>query len=428
MKLNTINTLVLANGMRVVHVPSQGTGMVYVNMLYGVGARNEDFEHTGIAHLLEHLMFDGTKAVPSFDEPLERAGGENNAYTNNDVTCYYISLPKQNAELAFWLESDRMRNIAFNKKKVDVQRQVVIEEFKQTTLNRPYGDVSRILRAMAYKVHPYRWSTIGRCFAHIADTPVSVIRSFYNRFYAPDNAVLSVVGDIPFEQVEEWCRKWFAPIPESGFVKPQLPVEPRQTRQRRKTVCRNVPENALYMGFHMGGRMDADYYPCDVISDILSNGYSGRLLVRLVKEKRLFSKIDAFISGCEDAGMFWIYSRVPDGVAMEDAEAALWAELEQLKRELVPAEELEKVRNRFESDFTFRNLSGENLGSNVALAAMRGNLDSHFKEPEMYSAVTACDVRSAAKELFRKGNSVVLYYLKTENARSGFRKDGVVKA
>ena len=407
----SINSAVLANGLHVVHIPSDGD-MVFVNLLYGVGARNEDYEHTGIAHLLEHLMFEGTKAVPSFDEPLERAGGENNAYTNNDVTCYYISLPKQNAELAFWMESDRMRNITFEKGKVDVQRQVVIEEFKQTTLNRPYGDVGSILRSMAYKVHPYRWSTIGRCFAHIAETPVRVIRNFYNRYYAPDNAVLSVVGDISFEQVMEWSRKWFGAIPANGKPKDVLPVEPRQTRQRRRTVYRNVPENALYMGFHMGGRTSADYYPCDVISDVLSNGYSGRLLVRLVKEKRLFTKIDAFISGSEDAGMFWIYSRVPDDVSMEDAEAAVWAELEQLKKELVSAEELEKVRNRFESEFTFRNLGGENLGGNVALAVLRGDIDTHFCEPEYYKAVTAEDLRSAAKELFRKGNSVVLHYLK----------------
>lgn len=412
METSAMNSTVLDNGLRIVHVPSPGAGMVYVNLLYGVGARNEDFGHTGIAHLLEHLMFDGTKAVPSFDEPLESAGGENNAYTNNDVTCYYISLPKQNAELAFWIESDRMRNIPFNRKKVDVQRQVVIEEFKQTSLNRPYGDASSILRSMAYKVHPYRWSTIGRCFAHIADTPVSVIRRFYDRFYAPDNAVLSVVGDIPFEQVVEWSTKWFGSIPASGFVKPLLPAEPRQVRQRRKTVYRNVPENALYMGFHMGGRLDADYYPCDVISDVLSNGYSGRLQSRLVKERRLFSKIDAFISGSEDAGMFWIYSRVPDNVSMEEAEAAVWEELEQLKNELVPDDELEKVRNRFESDFTFRNLAGENLGNNVALAVWRGCPDSHFKEPELYRAVTARALRSAARELFRKGNSCVLYYLK----------------
>ena len=407
-----LNRMVLPNGLRILHMRVEDARMVYVNLLYGVGARNEDFECTGLAHLLEHLMFEGTAVVPSFDEPLERAGGENNAYTNNDVTNYYISLPKENAELAFWMESDRMCNVTFGKRKVDIQRQVVIEEFKQTTLNRPYGDVSMILRSMAYRKHPYRWSTIGRKFSHISDVPCSVIRRFYKRFYAPDNAVLSVVGDLPFEQVVEWCEKWFGNIPAKGVVTPILPQEPRQIRQRRRTVYRDVPENALYFGFHMGGRLNPDYYPCDVISDVLSNGYSGRLLLRLVKEKRLFSKIDAFISGSEDPGMFWIYSRVPDGVPVEEAEAAVWQELELLKSELVPEEELEKVRNRFESEFTFRNLGGENLSNNIALAEWRGSLDSHFREPEMYRAVTAEGVRRAARELFRKGNSVVLHYLK----------------
>ena len=393
-------------------MPMPDMQMVYVNLLYGVGARNESFEYTGIAHLLEHLMFEGTKAVPSFDEPLESAGGENNAYTTNDVTNYYIALPKQNAELAFWMESDRMCNISFGNKKVNVQRQVVMEEFKQTTLNRPYGDASRILRSMAYKVHPYRWSTIGRELKHIADVPVSVIRDFYKRHYAPDNAVLAVVGDIPFEQVVVWCEKWFGPIPSAGYRPSLLPEEPRQTRQRRKTVYRDVPENALYLGFHMGSRLDADYYPCDVISDVLSNGYSGRLLVRLVKEKKLFSKIDAFISGCEDKGMFWIYSRVAEGVSVKDAEDAIWHELDLLKNELVPAEELEKVRNRFESEFYFRNVGGESLCNNIALAELRGSLESHFDEPLKYRAVQSEAIRETARELFRKGNSSVLYYLK----------------
>ena len=407
-----VNKTTLSNGLRIVHMPIKERQMVYVNLLYGVGARNESYEYTGIAHLLEHLMFEGTKAIPSFDEPLESAGGENNAYTTNDVTNYYIALPKQNAELAFWMESDRMCNITFGKKKVDIQRQVVMEEFKQTKLNRPYGDASLILRSMAYKVHPYRWSTIGRELKHIADVPVSVISNFYKRHYVPDNAVLAVVGDIPFEQVVEWSEKWFGKIPSNGFKPAVLPAEPRQVRQRRKTVYRGVPENALYMGFHMGSRLDADYYPCDVISDVLSNGYSGRLHARLVKEKKLFSRIDAFISGCEDKGMFWIYSRVADGVSMKEAEDALWNELDLLKTEAVPEEELEKVRNRFESEFYFRNVGGENLCNNIALAELRGSLASHFDEPVKYRAVCADDIIMTARELFRKGNSSVLYYLK----------------
>ncbi len=409
-----INRKTLSNGLRIVHHRTPDSQMVYVNVLYAVGSKNEDYEFTGIAHLFEHLMFGGTKAVPSFDEPLECAGGENNAYTNNDITNYYISLPKQNAELAFWMESDRMQHLSLSAKKVDVQRNVVMEEFKQGNLNRPYGDVSMLLRAMAYKKHPYRWSTIGRKLSHISSVPLSHLRKFYKRYYAPDNAILVVLGDLSFEQVVEWSEKWFGAIPSKGYKRPALPVEPRQLRARRKTVFRSVPENALYMVFHMGGRGDADYYPCDLISDILSNGYSGRLLTRLVKEKKLFSKIDAFISGSEHPGLFWIYSRVAQGVSMEDAEAAIWEQLDELKEQIVPAEEIEKVKNRFESEFYFRNLGGENLANNLAIAELRGDAHLHLEEVERYRAVTAADVRSAARELFRKGNSSVLYYMKKE--------------
>lgn len=410
--MKTVNRYRLNNGLRIVHILDETSQMVYVNLLYGVGARNESSEYTGIAHLFEHLMFEGTPAVPSFDEPLESAGGENNAYTNNDITNYYISLPKQNAELAFWLESDRMQNIELTEESVHVQRRVVMEEFKQEHLNRPYGDVSMLLRALAYKKHPYRWSTIGRKLSHIADVSVEVLREFYSQYYAPDNAVLSVVGNISFEQVVQWSEKWFGAIPAKGVKKQPLPQEPRQRRQRRRTVYRNVPENALYMAFHMGARAHSDYFPCDVISDILSNGYSGRLLYRLVKKRHLFTKIDAFITGCDDPGLFWIYSRVAPGVSMKQAEEAIWQELTLLQTELVPDKELNKVRNRFESEHTFRNLSGENLCNNIAVAEWRSKAETLFNEVAEYRAVTAEQVRSTAKELFRKGNSNVLYYMK----------------
>ncbi len=413
-----IERATLANGLRVVHHRIEGSQMVYVNVLYNVGAKNEDYEYTGLAHLLEHLMFEGTAAVPSFDEPLERAGGENNAYTTNDITDYYISLPRQNAELAFWLESDRMQNILLDAKNVNVQRKVVMEEFKQGDLNRPYGDVSALMRAMAFKCHPYRWSTIGRKLSHISDVPLARIREFYKRFYAPDNAILSVAGDISFEQVMEWCEKWFGAIPAINFKKPALPVEPRQVRRRSRSVVRDVPENALYMAFHMGGRSDSDYYPCDILSDVLSNGYSGRLLIRLVKERGLFSKIDAFISGSEEPGLFQIHSRLSRGVTMEQAEAAIWEELEKLKAEEVPAAELEKVKNRYESGFVFRNQSGENLTSNLAMAELRGDANLHYKEVEQYRAVTASQIRTTARELFRKGNCSVLHYHSKENRNS----------
>lgn len=407
-----INRHKLANGLRIVHVADDTSQMVYLNLLYGVGARNEQYEYTGIAHLFEHLMFEGTSAIPSFDEPLERAGGENNAYTNNDVTSYNISLPRCNAELAFWMESDRMQNIVLTEESVSVQRHVVIEEFKQEHLNRPYGDANMILRPLAYKQHPYRWSTIGRKMSHIAKVPVDVLQQFYSRYYAPDNAVLSVVGNISFEQVVEWSEKWFGAIPAKNYVKPQLPCEPRQRKQRRKTVRRNVPQNALYMAFHIGGRGDKDFFPADVISDILSNGYSGRLASRLVKKKKVFTKIDAFVSGSDHPGLFSIYARVCDGVKMENAEAAVWHELELLQQKHVPASELDKVRNRFEADHIFRNLSGENLAGNLAVAEWRSRAEELFEEIPAYRAVTAEDVRKAACEIFRKGNSSVLYYMK----------------
>ena len=405
-----INRHRLSNGLRIIHACDEALQMVYVNLLYGVGARNEQYEHTGIAHLFEHLMFEGTPEVPSFDEPLERAGGENNAYTNNDITNYYISLPVQNSELAFWMESDRMCNIDLTEESVSVQRQVVIEEFKQEHLNRPYGDVSMLLRPMAFKHHPYRWSTIGRKPSHIANVPVEVLRDFYSRYYAPDNAILAVVGNISFEQVIEWSEKWFGAIPAKGVGTPSLPIEPRQVRQRRKKVYRNVPQDALYMVFHMGGRCDSDFFPCDVISDILSNGYSGRLMARLVRKKKIFTKIDAFVSDSIDPGLFSIYGRVAEGVTLEKAEAALWHELELLQKQLVPKNEIEKVRNRFESEHIFRNLSGENLAGNLAVAEWRGAAESLFDEVASYRKVTPEEVRSAARELFRKGNSSVLYY------------------
>ena len=405
-----INRHRLSNGLRIIHACDETLQMVYVNLLYGVGARNEQYEYTGIAHLFEHLMFEGTPEVPSFDEPLERAGGENNAYTNNDITNYYISLPKQNAELAFWMESDRMCNIDLTDESVSVQRQVVIEEFKQEHLNRPYGDVSLLLRPMAFKHHPYRWSTIGRKPSHIANVPVEVLRDFYSRYYAPDNAILAVVGNISFEQVVEWSEKWFGAIPAKGVGRPTLPVEPRQVRQRRKTVYRNVPQDALYMVFHMGGRCDSDFFPCDVISDVLSNGYSGRLMARLVRKKKIFTKIDAFVSDCIDPGLFSIYGRVAEGVSLEKAEEALWYELQLLQTKLVPKSEIEKVRNRFESEHIFRYLCGENLAGNLAVAEGRGSAESLFDEVASYRNVTPEEVRSAARELFRKGNSSVLYY------------------
>lgn len=400
----------LNNGLRLVHLQDDSTEMVHVNLLYGVGAKNEMYEYTGIAHLLEHLLFEGTEKFPSFDEPLEAAGGDSNAYTNNDFTNYFISLPRRNAELAFCMEADRMCNISLDDEKVDIQRQVVMEEFKQGHLNKPYGDVSMLMRKLAFKKHPYRWSTIGRKLSHIANVPVEVVRDFYHCHYVPENAVLAVVGNISFEQVKEWTIKWFGDIPARACDKHDIPAEPRQRRRRTAVVRRNVPDNALYMAFHMDGFNGKDYYPCDVISDILANGYSGRLSERLVKKKKLFTRIDAFISNTEHDGLFWIYSRLAKGVTFERAEAAILNELEILQQKEVSISELNKVRNRFESEQIFGNLNGANFAEKLALAEWYGDVTRAWRETDMYCAVTAKDVKRVATELFRKGNSSVLYY------------------
>ena len=400
----------LDNGLRLVHVLDESTEMVHVNILYGVGAKNEDYEHTGLAHLLEHLMFEGTERFPSFDEPLEEAGADSNAFTNNDFTNYFISLPRRNAELAFCMEADRMCNMVLDDEKVDVQRQVVMEEFKQSYLNKPYGDVTTLVRKMAFKKHPYCWSTIGRKLKHISDVPLEVVQDFYHRHYTPGNAVLAVVGNISFEQVKEWTLKWFGSIPARECVKREIPAEPRQQRMRRMTVQRNVPGNALYMAFHMDSFSGKGYYACDVISDIFANGYSGRLNERLVKKKKLFTRVDAFITNNEHPGLFWIYSRLADGVSYERAEEALWNELEALQRELVPRAEMEKVRNRFESDQVFANISGENFAANLAQAEWYGDVSRAWRETDMYRRVTSEEVMLMARELFRRGNASVLYY------------------
>ena len=407
-----VSRFTLSNGLRLVHLQDDSTEMVHVNLLYGVGAKNEEYEYTGIAHLLEHLLFEGTEKFPSFDEPLEAAGGDSNAYTNNDFTNYFISLPRRNAELAFCMEADRMCNISLDDEKVDVQRQVVMEEFKQGHLNKPYGDVSMLMRKLAFKKHPYRWSTIGRKLSHIADVPVEVVRDFYNRHYVPENAVLAVVGNISFEEVKEWSIKWFGDIPARPCEKREITAEPRQCRRRTAVVQRNVPDDALYMAFHMDGFNGKDYYPCDVISDILANGYSGRLSERLVKKKKLFTRIDAFISNTEHDGLFWIYSRLAKGVSYERAEAAILNELELLQEKEVPRSELDKVRNRFESEQIFGNLSGANFAEKLALAEWYGDVTRAWRETDMYRAVTAKDVKRVAQELFRKGNASVLYYKK----------------
>lgn len=405
-----INRHILSNGLRLVHSQDASTQMVALNVLYNVGARDENPEHTGFAHLFEHLMFGGSVNIPDYDAPLQLAGGENNAWTNNDITNYYLTVPRQNVETGFWLESDRMLSLDFSERSLEVQRGVVMEEFKQRCLNQPYGDVGHLLRPLAYRVHPYQWPTIGKELSHIANATLEEVKDFFFRFYAPNNAVLAVTGNISFEEAVSLTEKWFGPIPRREVPLRQLPKEPVQTGERRQVVERNVPLDSLFMAYHMCDRLDSDYYAFDILSDILSNGRSSRLNQHLVQEKQLFSSIDAYISGTIDAGLFHISGKPAAGVSLEEAEAAVREELNELQTALVQEHELEKVKNKFESTQIFGNINYLNVATNLAWFELNGQAEDMEKEVERYRAVTADRLKAVAQTAFREENGVVLYY------------------
>ncbi|WP_432418341.1 M16 family metallopeptidase [Bacteroides fragilis] len=405
-----INRHILSNGLRLVHSQDASTQMVALNVLYNVGARDENPEHTGFAHLFEHLMFGGSVNIPDYDAPLQLAGGENNAWTNNDITNYYLTVPRQNVETGFWLESDRMLSLDFSERSLEVQRGVVMEEFKQRCLNQPYGDVGHLLRPLAYRVHPYQWPTIGKELSHIANATLEEVKDFFFRFYAPNNAVLAVTGNISFEEAVSLTEKWFGPIPRREVPLRQLPKEPVQTGERRQVVERNVPLDSLFMAYHMCDRLDADYYAFDILSDILSNGRSSRLNQHLVQEKQLFSSIDAYISGTIDAGLFHISGKPAAGVSLEEAETAVREELNELQTALVQEHELEKVKNKFESTQIFGNINYLNVATNLAWFELNGQAEDMEKEVERYRAVTADRLKAVAQTAFREENGVVLYY------------------
>lgn len=404
----------LDNGLRIVHSEDKTTQMVALNLLYNVGARDEHPDHTGFAHLFEHLMFGGSVNIPDYDSPLQQAGGENNAWTNNDITNYYITLPRQNVETAFWLESDRMLSLAFTPRSLEVQRQVVSEEFKQRYLNQPYGDMGALVRELAYRVHPYQWCTIGKDISHITQATLDEVKDFFFRFYAPNNAILAVSGNITPEETIRLAEKWFGPIPRRDVRPRNLPQEPAQQEERRLSVERNVPADALSMTFHMVER-HPDYYAFDMLSDILSNGRSSRLVQHLVKEKAVFSTVDAYISGSVEAGLFHIMGNPVPGISLEQAEEAIRQELELLKNEPIAEEELEKVKNKYESNFIFANINYLDLATNLAYFELIGKAEDINTEVDKYRAVSASQIMRVAKETFVRENSSTLYYIAKKN-------------
>jgi len=400
----------LENGLRVVVHQDTSTPMAVVNVLYNVGAKDENPSKTGFAHLFEHLMFGGSVNIPVYDEPLQRAGGENNAYTTNDLTNYYCQIPAENIETAFWLESDRMLSLAFSPKSLEVQRKVVCEEFKEHYINKPYGDAWHKMRELAYTKHPYRWMTIGASLAHVEQATMEDVKDFFFQFYRPNNAVLVVTGNVNTAQVKELAEKWFGPIPAGKPYARNLPAEPQQEKSRTLDVRADVPMDMLMMTWHIGGRFDEGYHATDLLTDVLGGGASARLYEQLIKVKQLFSSIDCFHFGTVDPGLLVITGKLVKGVTMSVAEKAVMAEVEQIKNTLLPAKEVQKVINKTESLICFEDMSIMNRAHSLAFYELLGDAALMNEELAKYQAVTPEMIQKTANVIFNDNNRNTLYY------------------
>jgi len=407
----------LDNGLCLLVHQDQTTPMVAVNLTYKVGARDESPERTGFAHLFEHLMFSGSKNIPSYDQPLQKVGGENNAFTSNDITNYYITLPKNSLETALWLESDRMMELAFSEKGLEVQRQVVIEEFKQRYLNQPYGDVYLLLRPLAYLKHPYQWPTIGKNIEHIETASMQEVKDFFYTHYRPNNAVLTIAGDLEPQKVKQLVEKWFGDIPAGEIDRKNYPQEEQQLQARSLTVERDVPLHAIYKAYHMPDRLHADYHAFDLISDLLSRGNASRFHQKLVKGKKLFHDVQAYIGGDFDPGLFMLTGHLNPGVNMEAAEAALEEEIMLLQEELVTEAELQKVKNKVESTLAFAKTSVLNKAMGLGIAEVIQSAELVNQEYDQYGAVKREDVQRIAQNYFQPHQCSTLYYRSKNQAK-----------
>ncbi len=402
---------VLENGLRVLIHEDTATPMVTVNVLYDVGAKDENPKQTGFAHLFEHLMFGGSINIPEYDDPLQMAGGENNAYTTNDLTNYYCTLPVQNIETALWLESDRMLSLAFDEKSLEVQRKVVCEEFKEHYINKPYGDVWHKMRRLAYKEHPYKWMTIGDELSHVENATLQDVKNFFFKHYTPSNAILVIAGNITAAVAKPLVEKWFGDIPGGAKYNRNLPVEPKQKEARRLEVKANVPIDAFYKCWHIYPRLDNRYYVADLITEIMSGGSSSRLFQALVKEKQLFSNIDCYHMGTIDAGLLTISGKLVKGIKPEDAEKAIEAEIEKLRTILISEEELQKVKNKTESIIAFEDMALGSRANSLAMYELLGDANLINTELNKYHEVTAQQIMEECNVIFEESNSNTLYYL-----------------
>lgn len=400
----------LSNGLTVIHHPDTNSKLCVLNILYKVGSKDENPDKTGFAHLFEHLMFGGSVNISDFDNQLQIAGGDNNAFTSNDITNYYITLPANNIETAFWLESDRMLSLDFSQKVLDVQKAVVIEEFKERYINQPYGDVWLKLLPLAYKVHPYNWPTIGKDFSHIENATLDDVKSFFYSFYAPNNAILVVSGNIDLETTKALSEKWFGPISAREINRPIYHSEPEQTEKRIEHVYNDVPLDAIIMGYHICERLHPDYYAVDLMTDILGGGKSARLFNELLKKQKLFSEIDCYQSGDFDAGLVIIEGKLAKGVTHQQAEAAIEKVLDELINKGVSEVELEKVKNKTETNIRFNDMGVLNKAMKLAYAAYYGDINLANTEVNHYLSVTTQDIQRVAQTYLKSNNCNILYY------------------
>ena len=405
------NSFSLKNGLKVIVHEDRSSPLVAMNILYDVGSKDDDPAMTGMAHLFEHLMYCGTVNIPEYDLPLQMAGGENNAFTNNDITNYYLTIPSENIETGFWLESDRMLQPDFSRNKLDIQKRVVIEEFKQRYLNQPYGDVMLLLRPNAYRVHPYRWPTIGMETSHLESIGLRNVRNFFLSHYSPDNAILTLSGNITAEKGYNLSEKWFGPITGRVTARRRLPEEPQQSEERKLTVERNVPSDSLYKAWHIGPRLSEDFHTLDLLTDLLAGGESGRLYNRLVREKNLFTEINAYITSEIDPGLVILNGKLLRGTDIAKAENAVNEVIEELKNSPVTENELEKVKNKFESSTVLSNTSILNKAMNLSFYELLGNADLLNSEVENYRSVNRKMVTESAGKYLNPENCTTLYYL-----------------
>jgi predicted Zn-dependent peptidase len=407
----------LENGLRVLVHEDKSTPLIAMNILYDVGSRDENPSMTGFAHLFEHLMFGGSVNAPDFDTPLQLVGGENNAFTNNDITNYYLTIPSENIETGFWLESDRMLELDFSQKNLDNQKNVVIEEFNQRYLNQPYGDAILKLRPLAYKVHPYRWPTIGMDMAHIKNTDLEQVKRFFFSHYAPNNAILALTGNIEYDLAFKLSQKWFGTIERRVIPVRNLPSEPEQTQERILSIERDVPSTALYKVWHIGPRKSKDFYTLDLITDLLAGGESGRLHTKLVREKKLFSEINAYLTADIDPGLIIVQGKLMKGVDIQLAEKSVNEVINGLLSRNDIKDEMEKVKNKFESSTVFSNTSILNKAANLSFFELLGDPGLINNEVHSYRNVSHESVIDAIKRYFIPSNCCTIKYISTRKEK-----------